>query len=114
MPPLKRTRARFISESFLGLAVRSVAIKIEKLPSRPLVIEEDAPERGRRRDGPGDGDPAHFHAEMAGMEDDAHAPRIERRRQTVRDERGEPFLILKTPREVLHDPRNLREPHDAI
>src|SRR5581483_1774017 len=59
-------------------------------------------------------DAAHHHAEVARFADDADADRVDNLLDGLRYLLRQPLLNLQPPREDIHDPGNLAEPHHLI
>src|SRR5436309_14318794 len=87
-------------------------VKVQELAPAPRVLQEH-PAQGRRRGHrPSDLHAAHFHAQVAGVEDHTDALGLQRLHQAIGHLLHQPFLILEPAREVVDDPRDLRQADD--
>src|SRR4029079_3835756 len=86
----------------------------EELRARSGVVAQNAEHCRRTRERSLRGDAAQGHTGVLGLDDDADSLG----RQRVREMRGDllrqPLLHLRPPREMVDDPRELREPEDRV
>ena len=109
---VSRARSSASFSSAIRPILEATARESEELLARSMIASEQPAYGTRDRLRVLLLDAAHHHAQVDGLDNDAHAVRLERVLDGLRDLLRQPLLHLKSACEDIHDPRELAQPHD--